>query len=255
MIRKAIEEDIPRLMELLHQVNRVHYDLRPDLFKPDTTKYDEQELRQLLADESTPIFVYEQMSVQGYLFARIEQVQDDRLLQDRKALYIDDLCVDITVRGQHIGKQLFDYVRRWAELERCQSITLNVWAGNQAALKFYQKAGMSIRKTCMEMKLDKTPTKPSKPKTVLLKTKADQRVQKMVLVIGKKMLPRRQIMADLGLKQSSRQAFIDHYWRPAWEQGLIDLAHPNVPHLPEQTYRLTANGLDLYSQLTGKDWL
>lgn len=255
MIRKATEEDIPRLMELLHQVNMVHHELRPDLFKPQTTKYDEVELRQLLADESTPVFVYDQMSVQGYLFARIEQIQNDRLLQDRKTLYIDDLCVDITARGQHIGKQLFDFIHRWAELQACQSITLNVWAGNESARIFYQKAGMKIRKTCMEMKLDKTTKEQLQTKTILPKTKGEQRVQKMVLVIGKQMLPRRQIMADLGLKQKSRQAFIDHYWRPAWEKGLIDLAHPNVPQLPEQTYRLTAKGLDLYAQLTAKDWL
>ena len=258
MIRKATEEDIPRLMELLHQVNMVHYELRPDLFKPQTTKYDEAELKQLLADESTPVFVYEQMSVLGYAFVRIEQVQDDRLLQDRRTLYIDDLCVDIAARGQHVGSQLFDFVRRWAEQQGCQSITLNVWAGNESAFKFYQKAGMKIRKTCMEMKLDESRESRDErreAKTVLPKTKGDQRVQKMVLVIGKQKLPRRQIMADLGLKQKSRQAFIDHYWRPAWEQGLIDLVHPNVPNKPEQTYRLTVKGLELYSLLTGKEWL
>ena len=255
MIRKAKEEDIPRLMELLHQVNMVHYELRPDLFKPDTTKYDETELRQLLSDETTPVFVYEQVSVLGYVFVRIEQTQDDRLLQDRRTVYIDDLCVDIAARGHHIGSQLFDYVRRWAELQECQSITLNVWAGNNAAVKFYQKAGMHIRKTCMEMKLDKSPKESLKPKTVLPKTKGDQRVQKMVLVIGKQKLPRRQIMDDLGLRQKSRQAFIAHYWRPAWEQGLIDLVYPGTPNKPEQTYRLTAKGLELYAELTGKDWL
>ena len=253
MIRKATEEDIPRLMELLQQVNMVHHELRPDLFKPNTTKYDEIQLQHLLADRSTPVFVYEQMSVLGYVFVRVEQTLDDRLLQDRKTLYIDDLCVDIQARGKHIGRQLFDHVHRWAREQGCQSITLNVWAGNKAALKFYQQAGMHIRKTCMEMRLDRPLEE--QPKTVLPKTKGDQRVQKMVLVIGRKTLPRRQIMADLGLKQKSRQAFIDHYWRPAWEQGLIDLAYPNVPHLPEQTYRLTANGLDLYAQLTGNEQL
>ena len=252
MIRKATEEDIPRLMELLHQVNRVHYELRPDLFKPQTTKYDEAELRQLLADESTPVFVYELMSVLGYAFVRVEQTKDDRLLQDRRTLYIDDLCVDIAARGQHVGSQLFDFVRRWAEQQGCQSITLNVWAGNDAAFRFYQKAGMSIRKTCMEMRLDKTSKEP-KTKKILPQSKGEARVQKMVLVIGKQKLPRRQIMADLGLKQKSRQAFIDHYWRPAWEQGLIDLVHPNVPNKPEQTYCLTVKGLELYAQLTGKE--
>ena len=255
MIRKATEKDIPRLIELLHQVNMVHHELRPDLFKPNTTKYDEAELRQLLADDLTPVFVYEQMTVLGYAFVRIEQTQGDRLLQDRQTLYIDDLCVDIAARGQHIGSQLFDFVHRWAEQQGYQSITLNVWAGNESAFKFYQKAGMKIRKRCRELKLDKAPKEQTKPEAVLAKTKGEARVHKMVLVIGKQKLPRRQIMADLGLKQKSRQAFIDHYWRPAWEQGLIDLVHPNVPNKPEQTYRLTANGLDLYAQLTGKDWL
>lgn len=245
MIRKATEEDIPRLMELLKQVNMVHYALRPDLFRPNTTKYDEAELRQLLADDLTPVFVYEQMTVLGYAFVRIEQTKDDRLLQDRRTLYIDDLCVDTAARGQHIGTQLFDFVRQWAEQQACQSITLNVWAGNNAACTFYQKIGMSIRKTCMEMKLDKTPKKQTKPKD-------DQRVQKMVLVIGKQKLPRRQIMADLGLKLKSRQAFIDHYLKPAYYQGYVDFGYPDSPNKPEQTYRLTAKGLKLYALLTSK---
>ena len=51
MIRQANTVDIPRLTALLHQVNMVHHHLRPDLFKPDTTKYSEQELETLLGDE------------------------------------------------------------------------------------------------------------------------------------------------------------------------------------------------------------
>ena len=34
MIRLATTNDIPRLLELLHQVNMVHYERRPDIFKP-----------------------------------------------------------------------------------------------------------------------------------------------------------------------------------------------------------------------------
>ena len=175
------------------------------------------------------------------------------MLCDRRTSYIDDLCVDIESRGRHIGRQLFDYVRRWAKQQSCQSITLNVWAGNDPALAFYRKAGMHIRKTCMELNLE--PASARKEASAKPKTKVDSRVQKMVLVIGKQKLPRKQIMADLGLSRNSRQAFIDHYWKPACEQGLIGLAYPNSPNKPGQTYRLTANGLELYSLLTGKDWL
>ena len=79
--------------------------------------------------------------------------------------------------------------------------------------------------------------------------KTDVRVQKMVLVLGEKVLPRRQIIADLGLQQRSRPCFINNYLRPTYEQGFIEFAYPNSPHKPEQAYKLTDKGLELYKQL------
>ena len=86
--------------------------------------------------------------------------------------------------------------------------------------------------------------KPAKPLT-----KADARVQKLVLVIGKQVLPRRQIIADLGLRQKSRKVFIDNYLKPSTAQGYIDFAYPLSPNKPEQAYKLTAKGLELYNFL------
>jgi ribosomal protein S18 acetylase RimI-like enzyme len=147
--------DIPRLMDLLHQVNMVHHHLRPELFKPNTTKYSEQELETLLGEESKPIFVYDDGEVLGYTFCQITEVKEDRLLQDRKTLYIDDLCVDEAARGKHIGSALFEFVRDYAKSIGCHAVTLNVWAGNDAAMQFYQSKGMQPQKTGMEMELNK----------------------------------------------------------------------------------------------------
>ena len=155
VIRKASVADIPRLMDLLHQVNMVHHHLRPELFKPNTTKYSEQELETLLGDELKPIFVYDEGEVLGYAFCQITQVKDDRLLQDRKSLYLDDLCVDETARGRHIGSALFEFVRDYARSIGCHAVTLNVWAGNDAAMQFYQSKGMRPQKTGMEMELNR----------------------------------------------------------------------------------------------------
>ena len=155
VIRKASVADIPRLMDLLHQVNMVHHHLRPELFKPNTTKYSEQELETLLGDELKPIFVYDEGEVLGYAFCQITQVKDDRLLQDRKSLYLDDLCVDETARGRHIGSALFEFVRDYAKSIGCHAVTLNVWAGNDAAMQFYQSKGMRPQKTGMEMQLNR----------------------------------------------------------------------------------------------------
>ena len=155
MIRKAKKKDIPGIIELLHQVNMVHHVLRPDLFKPYTTKYNEQELEALIGDDSKPIFVYDDGGVLGHAFCMITEVKGDKLLQDLKTLYIDDICVDENARGQHVGKALYEYVRDYALSIGCNNITLNVWDGNDAALSFYRNMGMKVQKTTMEIVLSK----------------------------------------------------------------------------------------------------
>ena len=151
MVRKADTNDIGRIIDLLHQVDMVHYEKRPDLFKPNTTKYNEQELEALLHDDSKPIFVYDDGQVLGHAFCQITEVRNHVLLQDIKTLYIDDICVDETARGKHVGKALYEYVREYAKSVGCYNITLNVWEGNDHSLSFYKSMGMKVQKTGMEV--------------------------------------------------------------------------------------------------------
>lgn len=78
----------------------------------------------------------------------------------------------------------------------------------------------------------------------------DVRIQKMVMTLGKQAMKRRLLIAELGLKQRSRPCFINNYLKPSLSQGLVEFAHPNSPTSPEQAYKLTAKGLELYNQLT-----
>lgn len=151
MIRRASNKDIPRIIALLHQVNMVHHVIRPDLFKPHTTKYNEQELEAMFKDDSKPVFVYDDGEVQGYAFCQVTEVKDNLLLVDNKSMYIDDICVDEKARGKHVGKALYEYVRDYARSIGCHNITLNVWEGNNPAISFYKNMGMQVQKTTMEI--------------------------------------------------------------------------------------------------------
>ena len=77
----------------------------------------------------------------------------------------------------------------------------------------------------------------------------DERVKMLVRVIGKAVLPRRQLVADLQLRQKSRRTFVDHYLKPAYGMGLVDFAYPNSPTKPEQAYKLTLKGLELLATM------
>lgn len=149
-IRRAENRDIPRIMELLSQVLEVHAKGRPDLFKSGTTKYSEEELAEIIADDERPIFVGGHDGVvQGYAFC-IFQRHNDRNTPNYTTLYIDDLCVDEKSRGNHIGRSLYEYVLKFAKEQGCYNVTLNVWTCNESAMKFYEKCGLSVQKCGME---------------------------------------------------------------------------------------------------------
>lgn len=71
-----------------------------------------------------------------------------------KTLYIDDLCVDETLRGQHIGKTLYNFVVGFAKESGCYNLTLNVWSCNQSAMRFYEKCGLKPQKVGLELILE-----------------------------------------------------------------------------------------------------
>lgn len=152
MIRFAEEKDIPKIGDLLSQVDLVHHNGRPDLFKIGR-KYNDDQLRELLKDESRPILVCvdEDDLVMGYAFCIFQQYKNDNVMTDVKTLYIDDLCVDESLRGKHIGKQLYDAAIELAKNNSCYNLTLNVWSCNESAMKFYQRCGLVPQKVGMEV--------------------------------------------------------------------------------------------------------
>ena len=140
-IRRAEKRDMEGIDNLLNQVLMVHHNGRPDLFKSNTRKYMDEELLGIIEDDSKPVFVGvdEEDKVLGYAFCIFQQHVDNNILTDIKTLYIDDLCVDESLRGQHIGRQLYEYVLKFAKEQGCYNLTLNVWECNPNAKKFYGK--------------------------------------------------------------------------------------------------------------------
>ena len=141
-IRRANEKDIPRIIDLLGQVLQIHADIRPDIFIPGTTKYTNAELSQMLKDESKPIYVAadENGICIGYAFCQIREQPFSNNMVQFKSLFIDDLC----------GEKLFEHVKNEAKRLGCYEVTLNVWAGNISAEKFYEKMGLKTKERQLE---------------------------------------------------------------------------------------------------------
>ena len=150
-VRRANMNDIPAILRLLVQVNMVHHNGRPDLFKGPTTKYSEAELRTIIRDEQTPVFVCvdDADKVLGHGFC-VMQHAGGQLMEEHDTLYIDDICVDEAARGLGVGRALYEHILAYARERGCYNVTLNVWTCNPGAMRFYEKLGMTPYKIGME---------------------------------------------------------------------------------------------------------
>ena len=154
-IRRAQEKDMDKVIELLSQVLEIHAAIRPDIFIPGTTKYTREELLDIFADDSRPVYVATDAAdnVIGYAFCQLKQQPFSNNMIQFRSLFIDDLCVEGSARGQHVGETLFDHVKKEARRLGCYEVTLNVWEGNDART-FYEKMGMKVKESQMEFILD-----------------------------------------------------------------------------------------------------
>ena len=153
MIRLSVAGDLESVNDLLRQVLKVHHEGRPDLFRSVGKKYTDEELLSIFDDPSSPVFVYEEEGkVLGYAFCQI-QFANSGSLKPVKTLYLDDLCVDSSARGRHIGTQLFEFVKAYAAGQGCYNLTLHVWSCNPSAQAFYSSLGMQPQYESLEVVL------------------------------------------------------------------------------------------------------
>lgn len=155
-IRKATINDSEEILKLLYQIHKIHSNNRQDIFKKNSVKYNKEELLRILNSEKYHIYVYEDENkkVLAHLFFILEEIFESNSLENRKILFIDDLCVDEFYRGKGIGKELIEFAIKKAKEFSCDSINLNVWNFKINSLEFYKKLGFNELKTLMEIKLD-----------------------------------------------------------------------------------------------------
>jgi len=154
-VRPAKKQDHPAVERLLRQIAQLHADLRPDVFRPASQKYDTKRYCGLLRDPDTPVLIAqnEQGEVLGYAMLQVKSVDGHPVLLSRRFLYIDDLCVDEAMRGQGIGAALMEAVRALARERGIEKLELNVWECNEGAVKFYERLGFRTQRRVLELNI------------------------------------------------------------------------------------------------------
>lgn len=148
-IRLAKAEDYIAIEKIMKQVQTLHIEWRPDIYKPCETVLSEEEFVELV-NENTLLVAEYGGDVVGLLAFMYRRVGSDKQVE-RKVLFIDAMAVDETYRGQGIGHQLFDMVRVIAKEQNCDGIELQVNARNVWAKAMYESYGFTEKSINMEL--------------------------------------------------------------------------------------------------------
>lgn len=153
-VRFAKEEEAEQINRLRKQVNDLHVNGCPEIFKPGFPPELQDYVFEIFRDPQKKIVVCESG---GDLcaFAVLNHIirPETPFMLARDFLDIDEFCVDRAARRRGIGSQMIDFIREYAKNEGFDRIELNMWEFNQDALAFYESVGFTTYRRYMKLEL------------------------------------------------------------------------------------------------------
>ena len=148
-VRKAGMEDYESVVKIMNQVQQMHVDWRPDIYKPNRNIIP----RDIFAEitEGDRFFVAEaEGCVVGIMEVVFRHIETPSHIT-RDVIFIDSMAVDEKYRGLGIGHLFFEKVKQLKEQRHCDGIELQVNSNNKAAFEMYSKYGFKVKSINMEL--------------------------------------------------------------------------------------------------------
>lgn len=144
-IRSLTPEDHLAVLELHAELDRLHRDAVPEVFRAPEPPRSAEDLRKLHDGASAVCLVAELDGVVvGFANAFVSDTPQHFVFRARRAVVIDGLAVAPHARRRGIGAALVRALERWAASLHADALELNVWTFNDDALRFYRALGYDV---------------------------------------------------------------------------------------------------------------
>ncbi len=154
MIRFAREEELEKINELRKEVNDVHVEGRPDIFKPGFDEVLRDYIYEIWKDPNKDIVVAERDGeICGVAVLNCIYKPGSPFMFPRDFMDVDEFCVAKKYRRQGVATELIEFIKKYAKDKGFQRLELNMWEFNEGALKFYESVGFETYRRYMEVKL------------------------------------------------------------------------------------------------------
>lgn len=141
-IRKAGFDDYPKVNPILVEVEQLHVELEPEIFRT-IENYDLAHYSDLVTSNESVILIaeLEDGSILGALIALIGEWPVLEVFHGGRYVMVKELSITQSAKGKGIGKALMAAAEEWARLQGIDQIQLSVWDRNQKAIAFYEALG------------------------------------------------------------------------------------------------------------------
>ena len=153
-IRKATPRDYQKLLILFEEVDKLHREQHPHVFKKPQKPSRSRDF--LFKQEDAVIFVAETEKKEpvGLIHIFIKTSKPIPILVKRRYALIDTLVVSKKHRRLGIGKKLADQADEWIKSQGIKQVELSVYQFNRPAINFYRKRGYKVTSYKMEENLN-----------------------------------------------------------------------------------------------------
>jgi GNAT superfamily N-acetyltransferase len=152
VIRFAKEDELDRINVLRKQVNDLHVEGKPDVFKPGFNEELKNYVYYIFKDPEQKIVVADKDGeICGFAILHHIYKPENPFMKVRDFLDIDEFCVDEKHRREGIATAMVEFIKNFAIDQGYHRLELNMWEFNQDALAFYEAAGFETFRRYMEM--------------------------------------------------------------------------------------------------------
>ena len=152
IVRFAKENELGRVNELRKQVNDIHVEGKPEVFKPGFGEELRDFVNVIWNDPEQEIVVAEDDGVIcGFAVLHHINKPENPFMKERDFIDIDEFCVDKNHRRKGAASAMVSFIKKFAREKGFKRIELNMWEFNQDALAFYEAAGFKTFRRYMEM--------------------------------------------------------------------------------------------------------
>lgn len=149
-IRFAEEKDYNQVEKIMKQVQVMHTEWRPDVYKNIEILLPLDMYMDYVNNRELIVATLDSEGVVGILIYVTRNISGGPMV-DRKVMFIDSMGVDEQYRGQGIGRELFAFARNLCEEQDYDGLELQVNAKNVAAKRMYEKYGFTEKSVNMEL--------------------------------------------------------------------------------------------------------